>query len=389
MFARRTGWQSAPNRFTAALEARRRAGGELFDLSESNPTRVGLTHPPELLDALCSPSALEYSPDPLGLRSAREAVSAYYRERGVEVSPDRLLLATSTSEAYSWVFRLLCDPGDEVLVPAPSYPLFEYLASIQDVTPVRYPLFYDHGWHVDTHALEHRLAPRSRAVMVVHPNNPTGSYVAASEVAALNRLCVARGMALVADEVFLDFALDGRAQPSLAGNREALTFVLSGLSKIAGLPQMKVAWLVVNGPAELVAGAMSRLEIIADTYLSPNVPVQLATPAFLQAGGSLARRLGERIRANLKTLDDALAQVPAVARLGVEGGWYAVLRVPQTGSDEELAIALLREAGVVVHPGHFYDFGTEGYLVVSLIPVPEVFAAGATRLAAGLARRFA
>jgi aspartate/methionine/tyrosine aminotransferase len=387
MFARRTAWHDQPNRFTQALDARRRSGQPVFDLSESNPTRCGFDYPHWLLDALPDPRALDYAPEARGLRSAREAVSAYYAARGERADPDRILLATSTSEAYSWIFRLLCDPGDEILVPAPSYPLFEYLASIQDVAPVRYPLFYDHGWHVDLHALEQALTPRTRAIMLVNPNNPTGSYVREAELKGLNRLCAARELALVADEVFLDFAFDQAQHPSLVRNDTALTFTLSGLSKIAGLPQMKVAWLVAGGPAAQVEAALSRLEVIADTYLSLNTPLQLALPALLAFRSEFQAQLGKRMQANLAALDAALQAVPSVVRLEAEGGWYAVLRVPQTASDEDVAIALL-EQGVVVHPGHFYDFSAEGYLVVSLLPAPERFAEGAARLAASLRQRF-
>lgn len=388
MFARRTAWQTEPNRLALALAERRRQGGEILDLTESNPTRCGFQYPAWLLDALPDPRALDYAPEAAGLGSARAAVSAYYAARGESVPPERLLLATSTSEAYSWGFRLLCDPGDEVLVPAPSYPLFEYLAAIQDVTPVRYPLFYDHGWHVDEHALAAAVTPRTRAILVVNPNNPTGSYLRPAERERMNALCRERGLALVADEVFLDFAWDGKQRRSLATNGEALTFTLSGLSKIAGLPQMKAAWMAVSGPEAAVGQALSRLEIVADTYLSLNTPVQLALPAFLASRTEFQKQLTGRVAANLETLDEALAAAPAAGRLEAEGGWYAVLRVPQVASDEELALALLEEQGTVVHPGHFYDFGGEGHLVLSLIGAPDAFRAGAAGLAAFLGRRF-
>ena len=388
MFARRTGWQSTSNRFTLALEERRRSGQEALDLTESNPTRCGFRYPEALLDRLRDARALAYAPEAQGMPAAREAIRDYYRESGAELASEQLFLTTSTSEGYSWVFRLLCDPGDEVLIPAPSYPLFEYLASIQDVAPVRYPLFYDHGWHVDVHALEQALTPQARAILVVSPNNPTGSYLREEELAQMNRLCADRGLALVVDEVFLDFALDGRRHASLARNREALTFTLSGLSKIAALPQMKVAWIAVTGPERVAQEARQRLEIIADTYLSMSTPSQLATPGWLESRHPVQAEIRERIADNLATLDAAIAKAPAVERLEVEGGWYAVLRVPRTASDEELAIALLQEQGVVVHPGHFYDFPTEGYLVASLITPTKAFAIGSERLAEALSRRF-
>jgi len=388
MFARRTAWQSESNRFTQALEVRRAQGGKLLDLTESNPTRCCFEYPPALLDALRHPGALDYAPEAQGLRSAREAVSGYYAGRGDRVPPERPLLTTSTSEAYTWAFRLLCDPGDEVLIPAPSYPLFEYLASIQDVVPIRYPLFYDHGWHVDMHTLEQAIAPRTRAILIVNPNNPTGSYIQTAELDAMNRLCAKHGLALVADEVFLDFPQDGKPRPSLANNNAALTFTLSGLSKVAGLPQMKVAWMTVSGPEAEVGSALAKLEIIADTYLSMNTPMQVALPALLASRAGFQKQLRERVEANSKALDAALATVPSVERLATEAGWYAVLRVPQTASDEELAIALVEEQGVIVHPGHFYDFRAEGYLVLSLITAAPAFREGASLLSAFLARRF-
>jgi len=379
MFAARTSWNLQPNRFSAALEAARSAGRELLDLTESNPTRVGLDYDTWVLEPLSSLAALEYRPESKGLERAREAVVGYYRERGSLNPPDvkRIVLTTSTSEAYSFVFRMLCDPGDEVLTPAPSYPLFDFLASIQDVQLRTYPLIYDHGWHIDAHSLQQAIGNRSRAVIVVHPNNPTGSFVKESEKAALQDLCRERKLAVVADEVFLDYAVDGSVRPSFSSEQQALTFTLSGISKISALPQMKLAWIVVSGPEELASEAIARLEMIADTYLSVSTPVQLAASEFLSARHSVQQQLQERIRRNVAELDRQLAG--GCTRLEIEGGWYAVLRVPVTRPDEELAIALL-EDGVVVHPGHFYDFSTDGYLVVSLICETEKFAEGINRV---------
>ena len=380
MFARRTEWDLASNRFSEALERVRASGAELLDLTASNPTRCGFHYDREaILGALHSAAALDYSPDPRGLQSARKAVSAYYAARGESVGADRIILTTSTSEAYSFLFRLLCDPGDELLVPAPSYPLFEFLASLQDVKLVPYPLFYDHGWHLDLHALEQKLSSRSRAVLVVHPNNPTGSYVSDDDAKKLQALCAARSLALIADEVFLDFSLGGRRR-SFAWGGEALTFALSGISKIAGLPQMKVAWLAASGSASLVHDAFLRLELIADTYLSMNAPIQHALPALLATAAGFQTQLMQRVRENLGVLDRELARAGAVARLEVEGGWYAVLRVPVTGPDEDLAVTLLEKEHVIVHPGHFYDFTQEGYLVLSLITPPQVFSTGVGHL---------
>ncbi len=380
MFAHRTDWNLAPNRFTEALERQRASGAELLDLTASNPTRCGFHYEAgKILDALRAQASLDYSPDPRGLQSARAAVSGYYAARGESVGPERIILTASTSEAYSFLFRLLCDQGDEVLIPAPSYPLFELLASLQDVKLVTYPLFYDHGWHIDFHALEQRISPRTRAVLVVHPNNPTGSYVSDDEAAKLQTLCAAKNLALIADEVFLDFSLGPRRR-SFAWGGEALTFALSGLSKIAGLPQMKVAWIVIAGPGKYVGEAFARLELIADTYLSMNAPLQHALPALLSTAAPFQHQLMARVGENLATLDRELARASAVSRLDVQGGWYAVLRVPVTRTDEALAIALLEKEHVIVHPGHFYDFPQDGYLVLSLITPAADFSSGITRV---------
>jgi aspartate/methionine/tyrosine aminotransferase len=381
MFAERTNWNLAGNRLSEAL-ARHRAGGKrLYDLTASNPTECGFDYETEtILEALRNPAALRYEPNPKGLEVARLAVTEYYSARGAAVSAEDIVLTTSTSEAYSFVFRLLCNPGDELLIPAPSYPLFGFLADIQDVKLVRYPLVYDHGWQIDFHSLQQAITPRTRGVIVVNPNNPTGHFVKEKELAKLNELCAARGMALIADEVFLDFALGDGRLVTLAGNAGALTFAMSGLSKIAGLSQMKMAWVIASGPGELKRQALERLEVIADTYLSPNAPVQLATPAFLQQRHGFQKQVMERMRKNLAELDRQLAGQKTCSRLEVEGGWYAVLRAPATGSDEDLAIELLTKDDVYVHPGHFFDFGAEGHLVVSLLAREEEFAKGIGRV---------
>ena len=382
MFSRRTGWNLRPNRFSAVLAELRCSGRELLDLTESNPTQIGLSYPTDLLRWLTDPAGMLYQPEPRGLASAREAVVEYYRARGALVPVERVFLTTSTSEAYSFLFRLLCDPGDQVLVPTPSYPLFEFLAGIQDVELVPYPLFYDHGWHVDMHALQSKIGPRTRVVMVVHPNNPTGSFVKSSERDALNESCRRHELALVADEVFLDYAVESARPFTFASNDSALTFTLSGLSKIAALPQMKLSWIAASGPESVMDQALSRLEVIADTYLSANTPVQLALSKLLQSGPDVQAQIAERVRANLSELDRQLQSHRECCRLEIEAGWYVVLRVPVTRSDEELAITLLQQHGVVVHPGQFYDFPQEGYLVISLIVPPEQFRDGIGRVLA-------
>ena len=383
MFSDRTNWKLTPNRLTEALEDVRSSGAHVLDLTVSNPTRVGLHYDePLILESLASPYAMDYDPQPKGLPGARAAVAAYYQtvHRLHHFDPDRLLLTTSTSEGYSFVFRLLCNPGDELLVPKPSYPLFEFLADLQDVKLVPYPLIFDHGWQMDFPSLEGVVTKRSRAVVVVHPNNPTGSYVHPHEQESLNNFCRKHGLALIADEVFLDYAHNLAPEGSFAANQDVLTFTLSGVSKISALPQMKVAWIATSGPAAEVERAQARLEVISDTYLSMNAPIQWALPALLKQRTSIQQQLLDRVRANLAQFDRQLAAQQTCHRLGVEAGWYAILRVPVMQTDEELVVDLLRRKSVLVHPGHFYDFPRDGFLVLSLIPAEAEFLEGIERL---------
>src|SRR6266513_4738802 len=386
MFSRRTAWKLTPNDFTEAQKETAAAGRAVLDLTISNPTRAGLRYDEEpILNSLANPEAFEYDPQPKGLHSARQAVATYYRDQHTSnIDPESLVLTTSTSEGYSYVFRLLCNPGDEVLVPKPSYPLFEFLAEMQDVKLVPYPLIYDHGWQLDFPSINKAVTDQTRAVVIVHPNNPTGSYVSEAERSELNEFCRDRNLALIVDEVFLDYAHDGVPRRTFAANHEALTFTLSGLSKISGLPQMKMAWIATSGPKDKnedqVKTALARLEVIADTYLSVSAPIQLATPVLLDQRKLIQPQLLNRVRANLKELDGQLASQKNCRRVDVEGGWYAVLRVPVTRSDEDLAIDILRKLLVLVHPGHFYDFPSDGYLVVSLITPTEDFGRGIGRI---------
>ncbi len=383
MFARRTEWRLAPNRFTQVQRELASSGRPIIDLTLSNPTRAALFFDDEsILASLAAPEALDYDPQAKGLLSARKAVCEYYREQHevFDLSPESLILTTSTSEAYAYIFRLLCNVEDEILVPKPSYPLFEFLADLQDVKLVPYPLIYDHGWQIDLPSLYQSVNHRTRAVVVVHPNNPTGSFVSAKEIAALNAFCREYSLAIIADEVFLDYAHDGAPRPSFMGNQEVLTFTLSGLSKISGLPQMKVAWLGASGPLDIVTAATERLEVIADTFLSVNAPSQLATPALLQQRKNIQPLILDRVRSNREELDSALAKQQSCGRLAIDGGWYAVLRVPVTRSDEDLAIELLQKCSVAVHPGHFFDFPQDGYLVVSLLTPQQDFREGTRRV---------
>ena len=383
MFSDRTNWKLTRNRLTEALEEVRSSGARELDLTVSNPTRAGLRYDETpILQSLASPHAMDYDPQPKGLPSARAAVAAYYQtQHGIHsLDPERLILTTSTSEGYSFVFRLLCNPGDELLVPKPSYPLFEFLADLQDVKLVPYPLLYDHGWQMDFPSLQKAVTERTRGFVVVHPNNPTGSYVHPQEPEALNCFCRKHGLALIADEVFLDYDHNRATQRSFVANQDVLTFTLSGVSKISALPQMKVAWIATSGPAVEVEAAQARLEVIADTYLSMNAPIQWATSALLEQRKSIQQQLLDRALGNLAELDRQLATQKTCQRLSVEGGWYAILRVPVTQTDEELAVDLLRRKFVLVHPGHFYDFPSDGYLVLSLITAQDDFADGIKRL---------
>lgn len=381
MFARRTNWNLERNRLSEALARHRAAGKPLLDLTASNPTKCGFRYDADaILRSLANPASLAYEPQAQGLEAARQAVAGYYRERGHRIAIEDIVLTTSTSEAYSFIFRLLCDPGDEILVPAPSYPLFDFLADLQDVKVVRYPLIYDYGWQIDLEAFEKAVTSHTRAAIVVHPNNPTGHFCSAQAAAELNKICSRREMAMIADEVFLDFALGESPPRSFVANGEVLTFTLSGLSKISGLPQMKLAWLVTSGPAALKSQALARLDVIADTYLSLNAPVQHAASALLEQRPAFQQQLMERVRRNLAELDKQLAAQKACARLEVQGGWYAVVRVPATRPDEDLAIELLTMKNVYIHPGHFYDFPSDGHLIVSLITPESDFAEGAERL---------
>jgi aspartate/methionine/tyrosine aminotransferase len=391
MFSKRTNWKLEENAYTRALRRHRESGKPILDLTASNPTTCGFQYDEAaILAALRSPAALHYDPDPKGLRSARKAVVQYYEEKGARIDPEHLVLTTGTSEAYSFLFRLLCEPGDEVVIAHPSYPLFDFLATIQDVKLRPFHLVYDHGWQIDFHSLKRAIGAQTRAVLLVHPNNPTGHFIGVDEAEELNALSATHDFALVVDEVFLDYEMRAKAahkkrHGSFVSNDRTLTFVLSGLSKISALPQMKVGWIAASGPDSAVRDAMARLEVIADTYLSLNAPLQCALPALLAQRRSMQPQLVQRIEENLGKSDTDLGQQKLVSRLEIEGGWYAVLRVPALLPDEELAIRLLEEHSVLVHPGHFYDFPDEGYVVVSLLTPADDFAEGTRRLLAYVA----
>jgi alanine-synthesizing transaminase len=370
VFSHRLQWDVQPNPIARLLAEKRAAGVPILDLTESNPTHVAIPYEPGLLASLAQDAALRYDPDPRGIPSAREAVARYYADHGVDIPIEHITLTASTSEAYGYLFKLLTDPGDEVLVPRPSYPLFEYLAALESVVVRQYPLRYDGAWHIDFPALEETLSPRTRAIVVVNPNNPTGSYLKRDELERLETIAVEHDLAIISDEVFADYA-HGESPSrvrTLAGDRRALTFSMSGLSKIAGLPQLKLGWIVASGPQS--ATACERLEWIADTYLSVATPVQLALPALLKPHAGIERRIAQN-----------LEQVRKYT-LTIEGGWYAILQVPRTRTEEEWVLALLRDCNVLVQPGFFFDFESEAFLVLSLLTETSIFDEGLRRLLA-------
>jgi aspartate/methionine/tyrosine aminotransferase len=381
MFSSRFRWNLETNRLARAIEARRQAGGSILDLTESNPTRAGLRYPPQVLESLADPRALLYQPTPAGSDEARQAVSEYYAARGLAVSPARILLTASTSEAYAYLFKLLADPGDHVLVPRPSYPLFQFLADMESVEARTYRLAWHGEWSIDFDDLARALTSRTRAIVLVNPNNPTGSFIKPGELTELARLARSRGLALISDEVFSDYALPpgGASHATLAGSDECLAFAMSGLSKIAGLPQMKLGWIVVNGPEDLWRDAFARLEWIADTFLSVATPVQCAAARLLEAGMDVQAQIRARTARNLAAARAALAGSVANV-LPVEAGWYATIQVPRVRTEEEWTLALLERDGVLVQPGYFFDFEAEAFLVASLLTPPEAFDEGIARL---------
>ncbi len=408
-FSSRFHWNLQSNPLNDLLEKKRRRGAAVLDLTESNLTAVGLDYPEqEILQALHQPPALRYQPHPRGLLVARQAVADYYRERREAVAVDQIHLTTSTSEGYGFLFKLLTDPGDNVLVPQPSYPLLEFLAGLEAIDLRPYALLYREsaGWEIDLDSLAAAINARTRAIVIVNPNNPTGSFVKRDELAALTALCKQRRLALIFDEVFFDYPLNppsrgdqGGCSPLEGGPRgvfpfevgtrwpqsgttvaEILTFVLSGISKILGLPQMKLGWIAVNGPPQIRQSAQERLDLIADTYLSVSAPIQHALPQWLQLRSLLHQKISDRVASNLRWLIKILKNESRLQLLNLEGGWYATLEIPNLDSEEQLVLSLLEKQNVLVHPGFFFDFPREGFLVLSLLPAPGMFREGVNRL---------
>jgi len=390
MFSKRFKWSLEPNRFARLIEEKKKAGARILDLTESNPTRVGFDYPDdEILCALAQAPAMLYEPAPRGLLVAREAVADYYAERGLKVDPERIHLTASTSEAYSFLFKLLADQGESVLVPQPSYPLFEFLAALEGVELRPYELHYIHpaGWRIDFDSIERAVAPNTRAIILVSPNNPTRSFTKLREVERLNAICARQGLALIVDEVFGDYGFvgDESRAASLVSNDSSLTFVMSGLSKVLALPQMKLGWIVTNGPPALRKEAIERLDFIADTFLSVSAPVQHSARPWLRLRRSMQGQILNRVRANLNWLRDATDDSP-LRLLSVEGGWYATLELPRQFTEEEWAMSLLEKDDVLAHPGYFFDFRREAFLVLSLLPRAEVFREAIARILARVER---
>jgi len=377
MFSSRLRHVSERNRLGVALDARRAAGLPVMDLTLSNPTRAGFVYPSGLLQPLTQERALCYEPQPFGLSSARQAVSDEFGRRGVVVSPDRTILTASTSEAYSLLFKLLCDPGDAVIAPRPSYPLVEHLTELDAVSLEHYSLEFHEQWTIDIDGLRERLSAqgnrRIRAIVMISPNNPTGSVVKAGELRDLASLARQHDLALISDEVFADYSITSPDCLSVLGQRDVLAFALGGLSKSAGLPQVKLGWIGVGGPTTLVDEAMERLETICDAYLSVSTPVQIAVPELLKAGAQVRTQIHRRVRDNFATLVDIASGHPSCSALPCEAGWYAVLQVPAITSEEALVLELLDRTGILVHPGYFFDFEREAFLVISLLPETASF----------------
>jgi alanine-synthesizing transaminase len=382
-FSKRTAWNTEESDLAGAYRERLAAGLPVADLTASNPTRCGFEYAVDLLAPLTGPGAFDYDPNPRGKLEARQAVCRYYASHVARVLPEQVLLTTSTSEAYGYLFKLLMNPGDTVMVPQPSYPLFDFLAQAESVELAQAPFFYDHGWHLDVEGLRRQITPTTHAVVLVHPNNPTGHFTKLDEARDLAAICREHDLALIVDEVFLDYALDaGDSHPDrssfAARDLDVLTFIVSGISKICGLPQMKVAWLVARGPGS--EEALARLEVLADTWLSMNAPIQQALPIWLDSRDAIQNQIRQRVRQNLTELDRALAGQLRdggilVNRLRVEGGWYAILRIPAVQPDEATVRELL-DLGVWVHPGYFFGMSQSGWLVVSLLTPIHEFSTG-------------
>jgi len=381
IFSRRTDWELSLNELVASCQQLKENNVPVLDLTASNPTACGFSYPPQILKGLSTKENLNYDPAPRGLLRARKAVVQYYASKGISLSSQQIFLTSSTSEAYSYLFRLLVNPGERIFFPQPSYPLFQFLADMNDVEMDRYPLIYDDGWKIDFNQLNERITPDTKALVLVNPNNPTGSFVKKHELTLLNDLCSRTNIPLISDEVFGDFSFEeSEDYVSLINNNEALTFVLGGLSKTLGLPQMKLSWIVMSGPQNLVEKAQERLEVIADTFLSVNTPAQNALDQWLPLREGIQKEIKARLKQNLEFIQKQAALTSSCQLLKSEGGWYVILRIPKTRTEEEWALKLLNKYHVFVHPGYFFDFHEDAHVVISLLPPHNVFQEGVERI---------
>ncbi len=381
-FARRTDWELSPNKISGILEDFKKRGPAILDLTQSNPTACGFSYPVDkLLAKLSDVPSMMYNPSSKGLLTAREALVLYYQRQGIELSPEQIFLTASSSEAYSFIFRLLANPGETVLFPCPSYPLFDFLVDLNDLESGFYSLFYDGQWVIDLGQLESNIAPKTKALVTVNPNNPTGNYVNSEELKSLNRICQKADLSLISDEVFFDYAFDQKQSfVSFAANRENLTFTLGGLSKTLGLPQMKLSWIVVNGPDAILKEAIARLEIIADTYLSVNTPVQNALASWLTLRPAIQEKIRSRALANREFLVKSFEQETLGTVLHAQGGWYMIVKLLDGFDEENIVEQLLLRDQVYAHPGYFFNFSDEPYLILSLLPPEEIFREGVNRI---------
>jgi len=364
-----------PNQLFDLIAVKRRRGEVIIDLTESNPTRCGFSYPEkEILAALANESSLLYQPEPRGLLIARKAIANYYATLGVIVKPEYIVLTASTSEAYSFLFKLLCNADDAIIVPQPSYPLFEYLCQLNDVALRHYCLAYDGEWHIDFESLQSTFTDRTRAIVLVHPNNPTGSYLKQNEFELVCAFAAKHHCVVIADEVFgpYDFSSDSNRASVLTSNTSILSFSLNGISKLLGFPQFKLSWIVVRGNSQQTDEAMSRLDIIADTFLSVNTPAQVALPKLFDHSQFIREQIRMRVQSNFHLLQ-RIFKDSKVSVFHVEGGWYAILQLPQFHNDEEWAVELLHQQNILVYPGHFFEIKQKSCIVLSLLPTSELF----------------
>jgi len=381
-FAQRTEWSLTSNQFSNDLKALRKDNIPLLDLTESNPTNCGFSYLKSgLIASLTEEANLCYAPTPRGNLLAREAICGYYQEKGLKVAPEQIFLTASTSEAYSYLFRLLADPGDQILFPCPSYPLFSFLGDLNDVQVNTYPLVYQKKWNVNFQEMRRVLSPKTKAIVLVNPNNPTGSFIRREELNEMNAICLKHNAALISDEVFSDFTFNqSDDHVNCVSNDQVLTFVLGGISKTLGLPQMKLSWIIINGPQRLVDASVERLEVIADTYLSVNTPTQNALPRWLQHRTTIQAEINTRIRDNFNYLKEHISEAGGCEVLAVEGGWYSVIKIPDTIDEEQWVLQFLNKDHVAVHPGYFFDFPNEAHIVFSLLPSTSTFSEGIKRI---------